>query len=141
MSDILKNVKRNSEAIDYRVMFGEIKCDKSEFNSIDEIEKFGIAIHNAKKMIEMEWFLTCEVNGSRFLLPGDINRGVSFAIINIDIDDNVNILSSPEFEKRLNFGFVRGFSVKIKGMDNITQEDISRGGFWCVFSGSYLSNH
>lgn len=132
MSDSLSVMKANFGDPEYRVMFGEIKCTKHDFVSSSQIQQFGRALYNSNKLILEEWFLTKEKNGKRFLTCGNIDRSVRAAVISIDVDKNINILSSALFRQRIKHG--HGFEVVIEGMDTITPEDRARGGFWAVFS-------
>jgi len=132
MPDSLEVMKANFGNPEYRVTLGEISCKKCDFASIDEIKRFGLAIRNAEYLVSLDSFLTEEKNGHRNLVCGHVDRKFNSAIINIDIEDNINVLSSHLFERMTKYGY--GFEVTIEGMDNITQKDRARGGFWCVFS-------
>lgn len=120
---------------EYRVVFGERKCVKSVFSFPPEIQQFGRALDRADELMDAEWFLTEEEDGKRNLVYGRVNRKINRMIVSIDVDKNVDVLSSPLFSQRIKHG--HRLSVKIKGLDNLedrTPGDIARGGFWCVFS-------
>ncbi len=136
MPDSLEVMKVNFGEPDLRVRFGERKCVRFTFQFSTEIQNYGHALDNVYRIMDMDWFLTAKnENGKRNLVCGKVNKNLNLNIINIDVDKNVDILSSPLFEQRLKPGY--GFEVVIEGMDNlenITPKQRARGGFWVVFS-------
>jgi len=133
MSDLKCVMEANFGEPELRVRFGTRRCAKSIFPLPSEVQRFGHALDNVDKLMNFEWFLTAkDENGKRYLVCGVVDGKLDLNIINIDVEKNVDILSSPLFKRRIKRG--HGFEVIIKGMDNITPKDRARGGFWIVFS-------
>jgi hypothetical protein len=133
MVDSLEVMKANFGEPESRIRFGERRCIKSNFDLPSEIQRYGRALDNVDKIMSMEWFLTAkDENGKRFLVCGKADHRFRLSVVNIDVEDNVHVLSSPLFERFIKPGC--GFEVKVEGMDRITEKDRARGGFWCVFS-------
>ncbi len=136
MSDLKCVMEANFGEPELRVRFGERKCVKSTFHLPSEIQRFGHALDNVDKLMNFEWFLTAkDESGKRYLVCGVVDSKFDLNIINVDVDKNIDIFSSPLFERRIKHG--HGFEVIIEGMDNldkITPKQRARGGFWVVFS-------
>ena len=121
----------------YKVRFVDIECRRSVFNSccegtnIDEMERYGLAIHGAKMFKKREWFLT----EHSILVCGDASQKLGAPLsVSIVIDRNIFFLTQ-RVEKGIREG--SAFRVIIDGIDFATLEAIEpRDGFRVNFLGT-----
>lgn len=104
----------------FNVKFNDIQCRKSEFSNccssidIDEIEKYGLAIHTAKAFKEEEWSLT----ERSILVRGRASR-LSTLQVSISVDKNLLFLLSQDIGK-IKGGYA--VEVLIEGPDVFREE-------------------
>lgn len=128
-------IESNFGRILYNVKFEDIVCKKVCFPKvcgltdnpladIAEIRLYGRAIETAEKIKDNGWLLT--ENG--FLVCSNVKVRAHTLLVNINIDENREVLSSYLFRQRVKPNY--GFKVTIVGLDIIGSQD----GMWCVFS-------
>lgn len=121
----------------YNIKFTGIECQRSVFASccqgtnIDEMERYGMAIHAAKAFKEREWFLTEENILVCGKAPQKLGTPLSVSIV---IDRNIFFLMQRE-EKGMREGVA--FRVIIDGVDLAKPEVVEpRDGFRINFLGT-----